>query len=432
MNSHQFTLEPYKGMKTRHVCPGCGKTGVFALYIDQATGEPLAATVGRCNREIQCGYHYKPKQYFEDNKHLLPEQTRPRWIPPPPEPPKPPTFIDIEILKASRKNYNKNNFVLWLQRLFDETTAAGLIARYHLGTSNHWPGAVVFWQIDKAGRVRTGKIMGYNATTGHRIKEPFNHITFVHSVMKLPDFTPKQCFFGEHLLKQEQGKPVAIVESEKTAIVASVYRPNFIWLAVGSLTNLNIEKCKPLSGRKISLFPDLGGFEKWSQKAAEIQKALPGIRFNISDLLEKAATETERQSGLDLCDYLIKFDWRTFTQGRQEPKPTKPTKPQPLKCEKSESLKTNYFSQPQESKPKERWPIDEIEQYFKAATLPTEPIKVNRWTTILDVSKFIEAQLAQSKAQNGNPYFKPGFDSLVELKGFLNQANTYKPINKQI
>ena len=346
MNNHQFTLEPYKGMKTRHVCPGCGKKDVFVLYIDQANGEPLAATVGRCNREINCGYHYKPGQYFEDNKHLLEGQTPIRWNPPPPEPPKPPSFIDIEIFKASRAGYDQNNFIIWLQSLFDGTTAAGIIARYHLGTSKHWPGATVFWQIDKAGNVRSGKIMGYDPTTGHRIKEPQPQITWVHKALKLEPFNLQQCYFGEHLLKLEPGKAVAMVESEKTAIVASAYLPNFIWLAVGSLINLNIQKCKPLAGRKVVLFPDLNGFEKWSQKATELQKAIPGTRFDVSDMLERNATETERQSGLDLVDFLIKFDLETFTQ---EPEPrtiATDQEPEPLKSEKGEKgepLKTNYL-----------------------------------------------------------------------------------------
>jgi len=56
--------------------------------------------------------------------------------------------------------------------------------------------------------------MLYSPTTGKRVKEPFNHITWVHKALKQPDFNLKQCLFGEHLL-QDKTKPVAIVESEK-------------------------------------------------------------------------------------------------------------------------------------------------------------------------------------------------------------------------
>ena len=50
---------------------------------------------------------------------------------------------------------------------------------------------------------------------------------------------------------------MAIVESE-TVIIASVYLPGRIWLAAGSLTNLNPEICGVLKGRRVTLYPDIG------------------------------------------------------------------------------------------------------------------------------------------------------------------------------
>ena len=150
--------------------------------------------------------------------------------------------------------------------------------------------------------------MLYSPTTGKRVKEPFNHITWVHKALKQPEFELRQCLFGEHLL-QDITKPVAIVESEKTAVIASVYLPQFIWLAVGSLTNLNAEKCNILKGRTVTLFPDLNGFEKWSSKAKELSHI---ATFNVSDLLERKATEAEREQGFDLADYLIKLEVKAF------------------------------------------------------------------------------------------------------------------------
>lgn len=101
-----------------------------------------------------------------------------------------------------------------------------------------WNGSTVFWQIDVRGNVRAGKIMGYDAVTGHRIKEPFSQVNWVHSVRKVPDFHMKQCLFGEHLLSDTSAamsaKPVAIVESEKTALVAALFIPDFVWLATGN------------------------------------------------------------------------------------------------------------------------------------------------------------------------------------------------------
>ena len=68
MSEHKYILEPYNGMNTRYRCPTCQQRDkTFSLYIDTETGEHINPTVGRCNRESNCGHHYTPKQYFQDN-----------------------------------------------------------------------------------------------------------------------------------------------------------------------------------------------------------------------------------------------------------------------------------------------------------------------------------------------------------------------------
>ncbi|WP_394801652.1 PG0870-related protein [Tenacibaculum piscium] len=67
MKNYRYILEKYNGMKMLYSCPNCNKSKVFTKYIDTKTNEYLSNTVGRCSREIKCGYHYKPKQYFNDN-----------------------------------------------------------------------------------------------------------------------------------------------------------------------------------------------------------------------------------------------------------------------------------------------------------------------------------------------------------------------------
>ena len=155
--------------------------------------------------------------------------------------------------------------------------------------------------------------MLYSPTTGKRVKNLELPVYWVHKAIKQPEFELRQCLFGEHLLI-DKTKPVAVVESEKTAVIASVYLPQFIWVAVGSLTNLNIEKCSILKGRTVTLFPDLNGFEKWSSKAKELSHL---AIFTVSDLLERKATEAEKKQGFDLADYLIKYDFKKFNTNDQ-------------------------------------------------------------------------------------------------------------------
>jgi hypothetical protein len=123
------------------------------------------------------------------------------------------------------------------------------------------------------------------------------------------------CLFGEHLLKEEPVKPVAVVEAPATAIVASAYLPAFTWLAAGSLSYLTLERCKALKGRDVYLFPDLSrngkAFDIWSRKAKELTSI---AQVYVSDYLELYATAEERLKGLDLRDYLTQFTYHEFTQ----------------------------------------------------------------------------------------------------------------------
>ncbi len=420
--AHRYTLEPYKGMNTRYRCPSCQQRDkTFSLYIDTETGEHIHPSVGRCNRESNCGHHYTPKQYFQDNNISFdtpqPKAYKPRPVTPQP---KPVSFIPVEVFKASLNPtaFETNHFVQFLIDLFGVEVTSELVSRYFIATSKHWNGATVFWQIDTRGKIRTGKIMLYNPTTGKRVKEPFNHISWVHKALKQPEFELRQCLFGEHLLIHKT-KPVAIVESEKTAVIASVYLPQFVWVAVGSLTNLNAEKCSILKGRTVTLFPDLNGFEKWSSRAKELSHLAP---FTVSDLLERKATEAERKQGFDLADYLIKFDYKAFAL--PEPEATEPPPAvQPLVEVKpfEQPEPVYYFSKPEPPKP-ESWEqdINELENYFAGITPPLR-FKLNPYTTVTDPTKLIRASIAFAKTLKGSAVL-PYVERLRELRKYLTES----------
>ena len=302
MSNYRFTLEKYCGPASKYDCPQCENSKTFTRYIDNVTGKHLDTIVGRCDRLANCGYHYKPKEFFrEKNISFSQNNLYNPYSPKKPIKLKPISFIDKNLFIQTLNNYDSNNFVLFLTNLFNEEIVTTLIRNYYIGTIKNRNNSTIFWQIDINGNIRTGKSIQYNSLTGKRSKDVYSHINWIPNIFNLPKLNFKQCLFGEHLLK-DISKPIAIVESEKTAIIASVFFPDFIWLATGGLSNLNADKCSVLKGRKVFLFPDLNGFDRWSAKAKEMANI---THFNVSDLLERKASDYEKEQGLDLADYLI-------------------------------------------------------------------------------------------------------------------------------
>ena len=277
------------------ICPECGKK-TFVCYLD-SNRQIINEKVGKCDRADKCNYHYTPKEYFSENGNDRPITPRRPTHTFKPEPPI--SYIDTDIFKKSLKAYNQNNLITFLNGVFQQDLVSKAIARYFVGTSKHWSGSTVFWQIDRFGKVRCGKIMLYNPTDGKRVKKPFSHITWVHTVIHLTDYNLKQCLFGEHLLKKYPDKGVAVVESEKTAIIASMWYPDIIFLACGGCQNLSNQRCIPLKERRVVFFPDNGKYEEWREKAKELSHLFKS--FVVSDIMEHEAVE----QGDDIGDLIL-------------------------------------------------------------------------------------------------------------------------------
>ena len=413
MSNYRFILEPYKSMKDKYKCPNCGKK-TFTRYIDTQNNDFINSDVGMCSRLIKCSYHLPPKKYFDNNNVTLDNSFYTKPI----VRTKPISYIDKSLFYNSLNH--TNNFILFLESLFDKSIVKEVTEKYNIGTSNHWQGSTVFWQVDTNQNIRSGKVLLYNKATGKRKK----YTNWMHSVFKIEGFNLKQCLFGEHLISQDLNKPIAIVESEKTAIISSIYLPDFIWLASGGLTSLNKEKTKVLKGRKVILFPDLNCFDKWQEKIPQLSQ---DVKYIVSDLLKDNTTDKEKLQGLDIADYLIKQDWKLYRKQEVKPLPM----PEPVfveipKSEKSEALKTTLFLEPKQlpkvevlnPEPVLNWDteIQEIENYFKSVKLPKEPIKLNKSETIKNCKEFIKNHLATVKANNGRKTFEPYLNRLKSLK----------------
>ncbi len=319
----RYHLQKYAGISSRHTCPACERPRCFTLYIDD-NGNILHPTVGRCDHESSCGYHRTPRQYFHDHpehrhfvipsersesrqstkslehqrknllhyRHARPDRAFPGVIPqnliPPPS--------------------AANHLITYLKTMIPSSAIDRIIADYRLASTPDQ--AIIFLQIDQDNQCRTGKIMQYNPTTGHRIKDPDKpgRINWLHSILKRrkqlsPDWQLTQCLFGEHLLLQHPDKTIALVESEKTAIICSAMMPQYLWLATGGKSGLTSERLNSLKGRKIIVFPDIDAFKDWQQKIF----TFPHLDIRISRLLEDNATPADRAAHIDLADWILKY-----------------------------------------------------------------------------------------------------------------------------
>ncbi|MEN9304060.1 MAG: Type site-specific deoxyribonuclease [Bacteroidota bacterium] len=388
MNESEYQLVKGKNRFIAKECP-CGKNNKDGKFVPFMGFEKFGYCHS-CDKTI-----FPPIENNESKQQIEPQPKVKKVIPPT-------TFIPLEMVKTTLANTNQNNFISFLINKFGETATKNLIDRYKIGTSNRWNGATVFWQIDHEGKVRTGKIILYDAITGKRIKEPFNHVYWMHN--SIQEFHLKQCFFGEHLLR-DKVKPVAIVESEKTAIICSYFNPKLIWLATGGKTQLKPNKFDVLKGRKVFLFPDLNAFEDWNDFKTKVT-GLNGLI--VSDLLEKKATQQQRKDGLDLADYLL-FNFKPH------PKETAPLNLENQKlvpiCSRVDEVQT--------------WTneIIELEKYFSQISIPQQPIKLNQCSIISDCSLFIATHLSTVKANNGKRKFSPYLQRLLDLKTILSKVD---------
>ena len=155
--------------------------------------------------------------------------------------------------------------------------------------------------MDYEGKIRTGKIIEYDPLTGKRIKRNRPDVSWVHYNLPIHDFHLEQCLFWKHLLSQSDAM-VAILESERTAVIASHFCPQFVWLATGGKQNIKSSSLSRIAFNDIILFPDNGAYHDWITLSERLSKAL---RLKVSDCLEKIENCYAFEPGFDISDFLI-------------------------------------------------------------------------------------------------------------------------------
>lgn len=300
----------------KYICPKCGKRTFTPYLADEGTGELLSDTVGRCDRQDKCGYHYTPKEYFRDHPErqkdfpLTEYRKNIRSHRQIFEPVNNPLTLSNKLVELSMDDCLSSDFVQFLFSVFPSDKVVDAVNRYFLGCNDQ--GRVVYWQIDQKGRVRDGKIVPYDTTTGHRINDSYTHINWVSSRLRCtayvsPTWQHSQCFFGQHLLNGDKypqfiNSPVAVVEAEKTAVICSIAFPKIMWLSCGGKSNLESflrMEGEHLKGRIVQVCPDKGCYNDWKNV---VDKYKPYLNISTDKSIE--GVEALKDGG-DYADVVI-------------------------------------------------------------------------------------------------------------------------------
>ena len=205
--------------------------------------------------------------------------------------------------------------------------------RYRLGMSRD--GGVIFWQIDEHEVLRDGKIMHYrpDCHRDHDRKPSWVSYHLRRSGLLPEDWKSEHCLFGLQVLNIEHStlniehrsdkecvahngqwsiingqSAIAVVEAEKTAVIMSEVKPDYIWLATGGKTELNVARLRPLAGHRVILFPDTDEtgetYRNWYD-IAEAASDVFGHPVTVSSILEQQATKAQKAAKIDIVDLIF-------------------------------------------------------------------------------------------------------------------------------
>ena len=172
--------------------------------------------------------------------------------------------------------------------------------------------SILYWQVNNQGEILNAKRIYYKAG-GHRDKKVPPMLIWSHR---------PQCLYGLHRYSEHnRHMPVAIVESEKSAIIMSIVQPGYLWMATGSLNNFNERFLEPVKQAHIIAYPDVdyqrdkrtgksASFELWNRTAIQLNRK--GWNIRLSNVLEDMATTPQRMDKIDVTDVAIEHALQEF------------------------------------------------------------------------------------------------------------------------
>lgn len=250
----------------------------------------------------------------------------------------------IAQINAATRHYRRTSLYWYLCRVFDPVEVDRTFDAYKVGGSSYvgFGGglATCFPYIGMDGAIVDCKLMNYDPDTGsskdkQKNRLPVNNALYLllsafkdkakkkacsraaeagHrptcpddeeaafvryypfiAALETEDIRAPWCNFGDHLLAGRPDAEVCLVESEKTAVIASIAYgeryPDKVWIAVGSKSKLTpakcVERCEPYRGHKVVIYPDYDGyFDEWKTDKNGKKRFVIGWKSICKILLE--------------------------------------------------------------------------------------------------------------------------------------------------
>lgn len=276
-------------------CPKCDHPSSFRYY------DQLSREYGRCERINNCGYEKKP-----NGKTAMPSYTPVDGI-------GTQKIIQIIIEEETLEKYKEgldSPFHIWAESL---GITSEHLKRWSVGTDAK--GKTVFIMRGADGQAWNMKTISYGADG----KRKGN----IQS-MKQPDPIPEAkeryhyaipLYGVDRLSHISSNVVVCLVESEKTAVIASFFYPQYDWVAVGSCNGLTSEKAECLKGRTVWNLRDADTAGRSTCTGKKLESCPTPLRCDtcrvpaIEKALAKAGIEhsyidiaPSRADGYDLAD----------------------------------------------------------------------------------------------------------------------------------
>lgn len=260
--------------KNRKIAPNCpcgksNKDGKFAPF----KGE---TEYGVCH---SCGINFFPPNAEETNA---------------PKPRQAQKFVDKQSFDITQGSFvGADNFFKYFRTLVEkvgktEEEADRHLLRMGVGTGGSY---TIFWDIDIHGRVCQPKNIPYSRS-GNRIKDGAG-IVPEKTFNQANEYYP--CLFGEHQLVDDS-RDVIVVEAEKSAVIASFFFPQYIWVSGGGANGLSFDKAMNLKDRNVVILYDSDEAGRTNAPKAQENAEKAGAKAMVFDMFP------ELIDGYDIAD----------------------------------------------------------------------------------------------------------------------------------